>query len=155
HYRDFITLCLNELGLDAVHVIAHSIGGRVVAETLGDLKLPTAARTRLCQLIFAAPDIDADTFRQLAAKVHGRNHRCTLYASSEDYAMKASKLIHKYPRAGDSDADIVLVDGVDTIDATAVDTSLLGHSYVGENRSILSDIFALLKWGQEPGSRFG
>jgi esterase/lipase superfamily enzyme/DNA-binding transcriptional LysR family regulator len=155
HYRDFITLCLNELGLDAVHVIAHSMGSRVVAETLGNLNLPAAARARLCQLIFAAPDIDADSFRQLAAKFHGRNRRCTLYASSEDYAMKASKLIHEYPRAGDSGTDIVLVDGVDTIDATAVDTSLLGHSYVGDNRSILSDIFALLKGDQEPGSRFG
>ncbi len=36
-----------------------------------------------------------------------------------------------------------MVDGVDTIDASLVDTSLVGlrHSYFGDKRSILNDMF--------------
>ena len=34
--------------------------------------------------------------------------------------------------------------GVDTIDATAVDTSLFGHTYYGDSGTVLTDIFAVL-----------
>jgi hypothetical protein len=47
------------------------------------------------------------------------------------------------------------MDGIDTIDATAVDTSLVGHAYYGDNRSILSDMFALVHDGLPPERRFG
>jgi len=39
----------------------------------------------------------------------------------------------------------VLFGGLDTIDASEVDTGLLGHSYIGDNESILSDVNLLLK----------
>ena len=155
HYREFLSCCLAELGLRTVHVIAHSMGNRLVAETLGQFDPPTRDGARLRQIVFAAPDIDADTFRQLAAAFHGSAERWTLYASSQDYALKASKVVHGYARAGDSGPDLVVVDGIDTVDATAVDTSLLGHSYYGDNRSILSDIFSLIRGGPEPDDRFG
>jgi len=44
---------------------------------------------------------------------------------------------------------------VDTIDATAVDTGLLGHSYYGDNRSILTDIFHAINKDDPPDKRFG
>jgi hypothetical protein len=49
----------------------------------------------------------------------------------------------------------MLIPGIDTIDASAVDTSFIGHSYYGENRSVLSDIFWRLKDGKPPIDRFG
>jgi esterase/lipase superfamily enzyme len=155
HYREFIHLCAMELTLDSLHVVAHSMGNRVVAETLGQLRIPDAGAAHLEQIVFAAPDIDADTFRDLAREFRERASGLTLYASTEDYALKASKLAHGYPRAGDSGEGLVIVDGVHTIDATAVDTSLLGHSYYGENRSILADVFNLLRGRREPADRFG
>jgi hypothetical protein len=36
---------------------------------------------------------------------------------------------------------------VETIDASTVDTGLLGHSYFGDNSSVLSDLYYLLKDG--------
>lgn len=50
----------------------------------------------------------------------------------------------------------LIVDGIDTIDATTVDTSLLGlkHSYFGDKRSILNDMFGLVQHGHEPKKRF-
>lgn len=60
-----------------------------------------------------------------------------------------------YPRAGIAGADITIVDGLDTIDASDVDTSFMGHSYFGDNRSIISDIFYLIKHGFSPSDRSG
>ncbi|HYD52831.1 MAG TPA: alpha/beta hydrolase [Gemmatimonadaceae bacterium] len=156
-FHEFLRLCLSELGLATVHVVAHSMGNRVLAEVLG---APVPVReddrwARLDQIVFAAPDIDADTFGQLAARFHGRTGRCTLYASREDLALKQSHLFHQYPRAGYCVDGILVAAGVDAIDASAVDTSLMGHSYFGDNRSLLTDLFQLLRERQAPDGRFG
>lgn len=115
---------------------------------------PTQSAARLRQVVFAAPDIDTATFKDLATAFHEKAERFTLYASSEDKALKASKAIHKYPRAGESGHALVIVGSVDTVDATAVDTSLLGHSYYGDNRSVLADVFQLIQRESPPQERF-
>jgi esterase/lipase superfamily enzyme len=52
---------------------------------------------------------------------------------------------HSYPRAGFAGPPVKLVPGVETIDASAVDSSLIGHFYYGESRSVVADLYALLK----------
>lgn len=66
--------------------------------------------------------------------------RVTLYASSNDEALALSKRLHAYSRAGESGAELVVVDGVDTVDVSNVDTSLVGHSYYGSNDTVLADL---------------
>jgi esterase/lipase superfamily enzyme len=158
HFEDFLRLALTELGAREVNIIAHSMGNRVLLNTLERIaswQLPQGAAT-LCQVIFAAPDIDRDRFVQLADKFKGRARRFTLYASSRDVALLASKIVHGYPRAGEAGEALVVVDGVDTIDASLVDTSLIGlhHSYFGSARSILSDMFNLIVQELAPEQRF-
>ena len=77
--------------------------------------------------------------------------RITLYFSPNDKALQASKIFHGQVRVGES---LFVLPGVDTIDASAVDTSLLGHSYVAASRSVLSDIFQLVSSNTEPSKRF-
>ena len=79
----------------------------------------------------------------------------TLYASARDRALQLSKRLHNFPRAGDLRDLVTIVDGMDTIDATAVDTDLLGHSYYADNRTVISDLFQLLRYGASPSERFG
>jgi esterase/lipase superfamily enzyme len=158
HFEHFLRLALTEIGARAVHVIAHSMGNRAMVRALEHFdasSLPQGAAT-LRQIILAAPDVDSDTFRQLAGAFNRSAERVTLYASSTDLALKVSKTVHGYPRAGDAGGALVIVDGVDTIDATNVDTSLLGlgHSYFGSKRSILNDMFNLITQGQAPDLRF-
>jgi esterase/lipase superfamily enzyme len=153
-FEKFLTLILSETGAEVVHVIAHSMGNRALVEALHDFdvtKLPAGA-AHLSEVIFAAPDIDAATFLGMAKEFGRKATRFTLYASSKDRALKVSKRFHKYPRAGDSGKDLVLLGSVDTIDATEVDTGLLGHSYIEDNASILTDVFQLLK-GNPPKDR--
>lgn len=156
HFQRLLCLLLNEIGAEAVHVIAHSMGNRALVEALRALDTrelqPTSAR--LTQVIFAAPDIDAATFQEIAEDFRQKAARFTLYTSSRDAALIASKVVHKYPRAGECGKDLVLLDGIDTIDATKVDTELMGHSYIGNNDSILADVYDLLRDGSPPRMRF-
>lgn len=156
-FAQFLTMLRDRLGAETVHILAHSMGSRLVCETVASLApaMTNPHIARLRQLVFAAPDIDAATFKDLAAEFHEKAERITLYASSNDKALKGSKLIHKYQRAGESGLDLVILNTVDTVDATAVDTSLLGHSYYGDNRSVLADMFDLIRRGTPPHERFG
>ena len=79
----------------------------------------------------------------------------TLYASSADRALRASKAFHGHPRAGDSGEGLVIVPGVETIDASETSGGLLGHSYFAEDRRTMEDIFAILQTGQRAQNRFG
>jgi esterase/lipase superfamily enzyme len=106
-------------------------------------------------VVLAAPDIDAGVFLQLADHFVKAAGKTTLYASSNDRALSLSKKFHGSPRAGDIlDQRPVVVGGVDTIDASELDTDLLGHSYYGDHKSVVSDLFYLLQ-GITPEKRFG
>lgn len=140
-----------------VYLIAHSMGNRALTRAVTSLLADKPAlRSRVREVILTAPDIDAGVFkRDIAPALTATASPVTLYASSKDAALAASKKIHGYPRAGDSGSQLVVVPGVETIDATFVDTSFLGHSYFAENRSVLSDIFNLVHNGERPDARFG
>ncbi len=140
-----------------LYLIAHSMGNRALTRAVADLLAEKPAlRQRLKEVILAAPDIDADVFRRdIAPALAASGRPVTLYASSEDLALLASKKFHGSPRAGDAGQGLVVVSGIETIDATGTDTSLVGHSYFAEARSVLSDIFYLIRDGQRAGQRFG
>jgi len=140
---------------DNVYVIAHSMGNRAVTRAIVNAATrEPSIRNRLKQVVLAAPDIDADVFRnQIAPALVELHAPITLYASSGDLALKAAQELYgRYPRAGQSGDDLVLVHGMDTIDASAVDTGLLGHSYYGDEQSILSDMFYMFR-GIRPEAR--
>jgi esterase/lipase superfamily enzyme len=129
------------------------MGNRVL--TAGLVALDPDEAARLGQVVFAAPDVDAQVFVQLAAKFPARAAGRTLYASSNDLALRASQALAGYARAGQSGDGIVVVDGVDTIDASELDTGLMSHSYIGDRTSILSDLYYLIRNGFRPAQRFG
>lgn len=158
HIEEFLRLLMSETGATTVHLISHSMGTRAVAraiERFDPSRLPPKSAT-LQQIIFAAPDIDRDVFLQIAATFGGRAERFTLYASHNDVALKLSKTLHQGSRAGEAGDGIVIMEGIDTIDASDADTSLfgLGHSYYAGKRTILGDIFTLLTNRTAPGKRF-
>jgi esterase/lipase superfamily enzyme len=158
HFQEFLRLVLADVGARAVHVIAHSMGNRALVRGLErfDIALLPPNSAMLRQIVFAAPDIDRDTFVELAKGFSSRAQRFTLYPSSDDIPLKLSKLLHRYPRAGDAGSGLVIVEGIDTIDASRADTSLvsLRHSYFGNKRSILHDIHDLIVRGDPPDGRF-
>ena len=156
--RDFLLEVSKETGATTIYLVAHSMGNVGMLNALARMTNTERARAmgRFREIILAAPDIDRDVFvRDIVPKIAGRRNRVTLYASGNDRALQASEQINKEPRAGDTRHGIVLGGGLDTIDASDVDTSLVGHAYYAENRTIMSDMFYLIQQGVPPGQRFG
>jgi esterase/lipase superfamily enzyme len=103
-------------------------------------ELPDTARFH--QIVLAAPDIDAGIFKtSIAPALAKASGRVTLYASSNDWALRVSRSFNGYPRAGDASEGIVVVRPIDTIDVTA---ACNGHSYIGRNGRVLHDLEVLL-----------
>jgi|GEM_PF-191345 esterase/lipase superfamily enzyme len=142
---------------DNVFLIAHSMGNRALTRAVASLLAQKPSiRQRLREVILAAPDIDAEVFRRdIAPALTASNTHITLYASSHDLALEACKKIYGYPRAGDSDQGLVVVPGIETIDATGTDTSLFGHSYYAHSRSVLNDISDVIRNGLRAEQRSG
>lgn len=157
HLKGFLERLAARSGAEAIHLIAHSMGNRALIRALEQFAAVMAdpAAPHFSEVILAAPDIDAEVFRQIAAAFRRAARRVTLYASANDLALRASHRFHGYPRAGDGGENIIVAPGIETIDASAVDTNLVGHFYYGDNRSVLSDVFHLLRDGKPPKERFG
>jgi esterase/lipase superfamily enzyme len=152
HFEYFLGLLAHKSGAERIHIIAHSMGNRAVCDALKALSNDTTSQLKFNHLILAPPDIDAATFQELAATLQRLAGRVTLYESSQDKAIQASKKIHGNPRAGEP---LLVVRGMDTIDASAIDSDFLGHSYFSDNWPLLSDIHSILFKDELPSGRFG
>jgi len=132
-------------GTQVIDLIAHSMGSRALTRALIAARTGKPGEAVFRNLILAAPDIDADVFRRdILPRLREAGTRVTLYASNQDAALAASKKVHGYRRAGDAEGGPLVEPGMDTIDASGGDASLLGHSYFADVRSVLSDLRALL-----------
>jgi esterase/lipase superfamily enzyme len=157
HLKQTLHVLMESCGIQILHLIGHSMGNRALANAV---RLMTADRLQGSpvtsgHMILTAPDIDRDTFKQFGTELGQAAKRVTIYASSNDSALHLSRKFHGYARAGDTVPEVLLVNGVDTIDASPVNTSLVGHSYFAEDRSVLSDLFHLLRYGTAPEERYG
>jgi esterase/lipase superfamily enzyme len=155
HLKEFLTGVARQSGAQSVHLIAHSMGNRALTSALELLSYEvTDGEPPFGELVLTAPDIDADVFkRDIAPRIVKTAKRVTLYASSNDEALAFSKKVHGYPRAGDSGPGLMVIPGIETIDVSSVDTSLLGHSYYGSNQTVLADLMVLLHESKPPKLR--
>jgi esterase/lipase superfamily enzyme len=155
HIRDFIERLITSTNAEEIFLIGHSMGARGLANVVVQLVHAFGHGRRFRGLILSAPDIDADVFRtQIAPNIIGHTN-FTLYASSDDFALTLSKSFNGHPRAGDAGNGLVTMPGLDTIDATGVDASFLGHSYFSNARTVISDIFYIVNGGLPPDRRHG
>ena len=145
HLQAFLEDLVEKSGVTTVHLIAHSMGNRALTRALQLIALRAPGKAVFHQVVLTAPDIDAETFEDLAKSFLEVAQRVTLYASAEDLALKFSKTVHRQRRAGDAEGGVLVVDGMDSVDATGVDTSFLGHSYFGSDKSVLTDLYYALQ----------
>ena len=106
-------------------------------------------------IVLSAPDIDRDVFLDVADQILPTADRLTLYASSNDQALQMSRQYNGNARAGDASDGIVIVNGLNTIDASQVKTELfdIGHDYFATDSSILTDIRELIETNADPDDR--
>lgn len=158
--KRFLRDYLERTHVRSLYLIAHSMGNRPMTKAVAALLRENPAyRGRIREIILTAPDMDEKVFRDEIAPVFtpaadGTRMPVTLYVSSRDRALGyATTLLDGRSRLGDASGSIPVYPGVRTIDASAVDTSFSGHCYYAENRSVMSDIFYLMR--QDPEDRFG
>ena len=139
--QQFLLDIAGQTGAENIYLIGHSMGNRPLAHALAEIaKSGKRIDGQVKELILAAPDIDTAVFRrQIAPFLTRAAQGITLYVSDRDKALRASEKLHRYPRAGQT-RDLVVLAGMDTIDASLVDTDFLGHAYFVQNRALLTDI---------------
>lgn len=137
---------------DRIHVIAHSMGSEVLSKAMSLVQRGDSL-PRLGQVVFAAPDVDARIFaREILPVLQQRSAGVTLYASSEDEALRASRVLNGVLRLGLGGDSLTVLNGMTTVDASRVRGDLLGHTLFG-NAALLSDLHALLTEGRTPAER--
>jgi esterase/lipase superfamily enzyme len=137
---------------DHVELLAHSMGSETIANALS-LVPATDSLPRFDQVIFAAPDLDRRVFgREILPNLETRATRVTLYASNDDDALRASRSVNGVWRLGLGGDSLVVLKGMDTIDASRVRADVLGHTLFG-NQSFLADLSSLLSEGKSPAER--
>ena len=152
--REFLEIVVRDTGAKSISLIAHSMGNLPLLRVLKDIEPKLPAGVNIDQVILAAPDVDRDLFAQLAATITKAGRGVTLYASSKDRAMTASRLVTGgAPRAGDVPPDgPVVMAGIDTIDisSTTMESLTLGHSLYAERSALIDDIARLIRTGERP-----
>jgi esterase/lipase superfamily enzyme len=156
YITEFLLQFIQHSGAEQIHLIAHSMGNRglmrsmqrVLAQVREESGIPFG------QIFLAAPDVEPDLFRELALAYKKLAHRITLYVSSKDKALATSGIIHDYPRVGFS-PPITIIPGIDTVEVSNIDLTILGHGYYADARPLLVDMHSLLRHNESPDKRFG
>jgi esterase/lipase superfamily enzyme len=145
HLIHFLREISQKSGALEIHLIAHSMGNRALTNALNALALQKSVKPQFFQnVILAAADVDQLLFAQIQNRIRSLTKNMTLYASNNDKALQISARIHKVARLGQAGAHTFIAPGMDTVDASAVDSSFLGHSYYGDNPSVVDDIEKLV-----------
>ena len=147
HVKAFLALFADQSKAGEIYVVAHSMGSRPTTRALAALLRERAdLRPRFRELVLAAPDFDAAVFKeQFLPTFMAMGQHVTLYASSKDKALKASDELHGgEPRLGQAGSALFVEPGIETVDASQVDTDFLGHSYIAASATLLTDLRRLL-----------
>ncbi len=155
YLRSFLEKVMQRSNARQINLIAHSMGNKPLLNVLQDMQVAAEVRSdlKINQIVLAAPDVDRHVFEDIAREITAFSNGVTLYASSNDRAMKASRAYAGEPRAGDiSENGPVIVNGVDTIDVSAMSMAILGlnHSTYAERSELLADIGRLMLTGVRP-----
>lgn len=157
HLQAFLADFAEHASATDIYIIAHSMGNRPMTVALANLleKRPEL-RPLFKQVVLAAPDINADIFReQIAPRFASLKLPATLYASANDKAIRASYNFADWDRIGDIRGPVVSIPGMELVDASAVIMNFMGHDYFASNRVLLTDIATMIKTGQRARNRGG
>lgn len=139
-----------------VDVVAHSLGARGAVQALVRMAYRKTAEPIINELILIAPDIDTEIFRQELPLLQKAVNRITVYVSHNDKPLKLSHEVHGYPRLGMAGEHLTIMEGVETIDISAISTRRFsGHIYHLFTPKVTEDLTLLLHTGEAAGLRPG
>ena len=111
-----------------VHLIAHSMGNRVLLQAMERIYEDDSAPL-FAQVFWASPDVDAENFSEALREMPGIAQGMTAYTSSRDRALQVSRALSgDYPRAGQSEPLPQIADLITAVDTTPLSVGMLGHT---------------------------
>lgn len=150
HFSELLA-AVDAMGFKSVQLVAHSMGTRLVTRVLRQRIAEKKPLPNIKELMLAAADVNAEVFRaNLAPPLADRTPpRVTIYASSSDVALIASKIVHRFARVGDTKPSVFTYPPFETVDASACApiSRAFGHSYVFDSPSVLADMALLIHQG--------
>ena len=141
-----LRMLTEEIGDKRIYVVAHSLGNQILLDALQQASLGRITLS-MSELVMAAPDVDKDVFMKKAKEIKSVARNMTMYASAADKALLVSDKKAWGARMGYVGSHGPnLVDGVETIDVTAVgdDMFAFDHSAYSESRAVLEDLARLM-----------
>jgi esterase/lipase superfamily enzyme len=152
---DFISEFVSHNPHGQLNLVAHSIGCRLLTSALELLKARSPmVLSGINEVIFAAADVDQGVFERVVNGFSSLVVRTTAYVSDRDVPLWFSKFWHTYHRVG-LFPPVFEHHSVDTIKVVPDDFLTFYHSYLSEDRPVLSDIHYVLKTGFAPDRRHG
>lgn len=156
--QEFIEKIIEQTGIEQLHLIAHSMGNRILTTTLKELSQKTSLAPKLHlirQIVLGAADLDQLVFmNNILPAFRTVGERRTLYTSNKDTALRLAKILRSgLTRLGESGSELFVTQGVDTVDVSNVPSSSYGHGYIFDTKELLSDLYYLLDKGFAPVDR--
>lgn len=150
----FIEEVVKRAGNCKVDVVAHSLGARGAMLALVRLAYSKPVTTILNELVLIAPDIDTEIFLQDLPVIKSAVNRITVYVSENDSALRLSQEVHGYPRLGQAGNELKILEGVETIDISDINTRRIsGHLYHLFSPEVIDDLTQLLHTGEAASKR--
>ena len=156
HLRAFLEDIALQTNVQTIHVIAHSMGNRGFVNAFIDvLKNPDITNNwKFGEIVLVAPDLDRQIFeRDIAPIITKVPSRITLYVSAVDIPLLASKTVNLYRRLDDASKEPVIIEGIQTIDASQVVNLATGHTYYRENPKVMADLYYLINQRRDASLR--
>lgn len=165
-----IALITDGIAPDRLSILANSMGAQVVVDAFRRLHqegLPKAGRPPVDHVLLTAPDVDYGEFNEEFRLALGELARhTTLYVSSNDRALLASRLLTRQRRLGESalrpdraPGGIQVInedpnrDPVTVVDVTPVNRTRNFHNFGLETPEFFDDLYLRLGNAQVPRSR--
>lgn len=145
------------MGFDDIYLVAHSMGSRIASAGFSGRIAKGGDVTKIRALLLAAPDLNETLYREQIAPQFAKLDppRTTIYASSSDIALKASRFVNGYRRIGETDGGVGSYQGAEMVDSSGVSTIYrgFGHSYVVDSTEVLGDIGNVIAQGKAAAER--
>jgi esterase/lipase superfamily enzyme len=171
-----LALVLAEVGPDSMWLVANSMGGQVVADAFSDLYAdPEMAdeEAELAHVVLTAPDVDQGEFdERFRREIEALSRRLTVYVSSNDRALLASRLVNRGRRRGEASVSArnvsedqleealrlaALMQEADEpltlVDVTPVNRTVNFHNFYLEAPEFFDDLFLRLTSDEPPRTR--
>jgi esterase/lipase superfamily enzyme len=165
-----LELTIRDIRPERLWLFANSMGAQVAVDALRLLSGQTGLADEQPQIedvVLTAPDIDYDEFDEAFRDVlEALVQRTTIYVSSNDRALLASRFLNRSPRRGESTLDPRLsktalqvidldpsAERITVVDVTQVNRTRNFHNFSLETPEFFDDLFLRLTNTEMPRSR--